>query len=91
MQQETHTDLIGSELLQGLTDSDKILQGLGHLQTINVEMTCMEEVIHGLTRMKREKDSPTHISYTPHSEPSHWYDEEDEDPHLLSEHQCSHR
>ena len=48
LQQEQQSELPGRVLGQGLADSDEILQRLGHLQALNVEVTRVEEVVHPL-------------------------------------------
>ena len=49
MQQETHTDLVGGELLQRLANGDEVLQRFGHLQTVDVQVARVQEVVHRLS------------------------------------------
>ena len=103
MEKEAHTDLVGGELLKSLTNGDEVLERFGHLKTVDVEMACVQEVIHSLSIYDEWNDidivvitfhsfthSPTCTPCKLHSEPSRSDDEGSADPHHPSGHQCSH-
>ena len=48
VQEEADADLVRRELLQRLPDRDEVLQRLGHLQPVDVEVSRVQEVVHRL-------------------------------------------
>ena len=48
VEEEAESDLGGGEVLQRLADGDEVLQRLGHLQAVDVQVARVQEVVHRL-------------------------------------------
>ena len=49
VEKEADADLRRSELLQRLSDRDEVLQRLGHLQSVDIQMSRVQKVVHRLS------------------------------------------
>lgn len=48
VEEEAESDLGGREVLQSLSDGDEVLERLGHLQPVDVQVARVQEVVHRL-------------------------------------------
>lgn len=53
LHEEEHADVACRVRLQGLPDGDEVLEGLGHLAPLDVEVPRVQEVAHPLPRQGR--------------------------------------
>lgn len=67
--------LTGRVLLEGLLDGDEVLEALGHLEALDVEVTGVQEVVHPLTAVVlglrlRRRNTRTNESRTQRNVPT---------------------